>query len=88
MSHSDPVADKKTDSSNQVKTVIFKKGLKYLALSLPLLFFSPIVITVGFKMISKGAGFWMLVLGCLLAVLTIGLVTQAFRLILKSLFAK
>lgn len=88
MSHSQKAPQKEADSIPPKKNGVFKKGIKFLALSLPLLFLSPIVITVGFKMISKGAGFWMLVLGCMLALLTIGLVTQAFRLILKSLFAK
>ena len=65
---------------------LFQKGLKYLALALPLLFGSPILITIGFKALKKDDGYLILVLGCILFVFTIAIVTQAFRLILKSLF--
>lgn len=65
---------------------LFQKGLKFLALALPLLFASPILITIGFKVLNKGNGYLILILGCILAMFTIALVTQAFRLILKALF--
>ena len=65
---------------------LFQKGLKFLALALPLLFASPILITIGFKVVNKGNGYLILILGCILAMFTIALVTQAFRLILKALF--
>lgn len=65
---------------------LFQKGLKFLALALPLLFASPVLITIGFKALNKGNGYLILVLGCILALFTIALVTQAFRLILKALF--
>jgi len=67
---------------------LFQKGMKYLALSLPLLFFSPIIVTIGFKALRKDNSYWLLVLGCFLTALTVVLVAQAFRLILKSLFAR
>ena len=67
---------------------IFKQGAKYLAIALPLLFLSPIIVTIGFKAINNGKGYFLLVLGCLLILVTIGLMIQAFRLILKSLFNK
>ncbi len=82
-----------TDQQNKIfdnkdTKKLFQKGLKFLALALPLLFASPILITVGFKALNKGDGYLILVLGCLLSIFTIGLVTQAFRLILKALFNK
>lgn len=67
---------------------VFQKGMKYLALSLPLLFLSPIVVTIGFKMLRREHSYWLLILGCFLVVLTVVLVSQAFRLLLKSLFAR
>lgn len=67
---------------------VFQKGMKYLAISLPLLFTSPIVVTVGFKAVRRDHSYWVLLLGCFLVILTIVLVSQAFRLILKSLFAR
>lgn len=67
---------------------LFNKGMKYLAIALPLLFISPILITMGFKAIAKDDNYLLLIIGCILAVFTIALVTQAFRIILKALFAK
>lgn len=66
----------------------FQKGLKYLAIALPFLFISPIVIAIGFKALNKSNNFLVLILGCFLAIVTIALVTQAFRVILKALFTK
>lgn len=66
----------------------FNKGIKYLAIALPLLFISPIIITMGFKAINKDNNYILLILGCMLGIFTIVLVTQAFRIILKALFAK
>ena len=67
---------------------LFNRGMKYLAIALPLLFISPILITMGFKAIAKDENYILLIVGCVLAVFTIALVTQAFRIILKALFAK
>ncbi len=74
-------------ADSQSKSV-FLKGMKYLGISLPLLFASPIVVTIGFKMLRRDHSYWLLLLGCFLTLLTIVLVSQAFRLILKSLFAR
>ncbi len=74
--------------SNPEAKSVFQKGMKYLAISLPLLFASPILVTIGFKMLRRDQSYWLLILGCFLVVLTIVLVAQAFRLILKSLFAR
>ena len=67
---------------------LMNKGMKYLAMALPLLFISPILITMGFKAIAKDNSYFLLVIGCILAIFTIALVTQAFRIILKALFSK
>lgn len=66
----------------------FKNGLKYLAISLPFLFLSPVIVTIGFKALNNGKGYFLLVVGCILMVLTVVMVMLAFRLILKSLFNK
>ena len=73
----------KTESKTSIS-----KGMKYLAIALPLLFISPILITIGFKALKKSDSYLLLILGCALAIFTIVLVTQAFRVILKALFAK
>lgn len=81
----DPKNKSKIFDTSETKA-LFQKGLKFLALALPLLFASPVLITIGFKALNKGNGYLILVLGCILALFTIALVTQAFRLILKALF--
>jgi hypothetical protein len=73
---------------NKASKSLFQKGLKYLAISLPLLFISPIIITIGFKAINKSNNYLLLIIGCILTIITIVMVIQAFRLILKSLFNK
>lgn len=73
---------------DKASKAVFMKGAKFLLASLPLLFLSPIVVTIGFKALRKDGTFLVLVLGCFLTALTVVLVAQAFRLILRSLFAK
>jgi len=72
---------------NSTKTLLHK-GIKYLVISLPLLFISPILITIGFKAIQKSNSYFFLILGCILAISTIVLVVQGFRVILKYMFEK
>ncbi|MGB5264276.1 MAG: DUF6095 family protein [Lutimonas sp.] len=62
------------------------KGFKYLAIALPLLFLSPVIVTMGFKLINKNGSFLLLILGIILTIFTILLVTQGIRIILKALF--
>jgi phosphotransferase system glucose/maltose/N-acetylglucosamine-specific IIC component len=88
MSNQKKIVEKEVVFENTSSKNIFKQGLKYLGIALPLLFFSPIIVTIGFKAINNGKGYLLLVLGCLLILVTIVLVIQAFRLILKSLFNK
>ena len=78
--------EKQTVFENEPAKKTFKSGLKYLAIALPLLFLSPVIVTIGFKAINNDKGYFLLVLGCFLILVTIFLVIQAFRLILKSLF--
>lgn len=81
----DKTLNKKVFENREAKKT-FQKGLKYLALSLPLLFASPVLVTVGFKSLNRGNGYFVVILGCMLSMLTIVLVIQAFRLLLKALF--
>ncbi|MEN8124350.1 MAG: DUF6095 family protein [Bacteroidota bacterium] len=71
---------------NEDSRSLMKTGIKYLIISLPLLFISPILITIGFKAIKKNDNYIMIIIGCVLAFFTIILMVQAFRKILKSLF--
>jgi len=88
MKNSDKVSNKQKSFKDETSKSLFQKGIKYLAIALPLLFISPITITIGFKAINKSNNYFILIIGCILAILTIVMVTQAFRLILKSLFNK
>jgi len=88
MKNSNKVSNEQTTFKDETSKSLFQKGIKYLAIALPLLFISPITITIGFKAINKSNNYFVLIIGCILAVLTIVMVTQAFRLILKSIFNK
>ena len=78
----------KVINDNEDPKSLLKTGIKYLAISLPLLFISPILITIGFKAIKKSDNYLVIILGVFLAVFTILLIVQAFRKILKSLFSR
>lgn len=79
---------KQNTFENKESKSLFNTGLKYLAISLPLLFISPILITIGFKALKKSDTYIILILGCFLAFFTIFIVIHAFRKILKALFNK
>ncbi len=64
----DPKNKSKIFDTSETKK-LFQKGLKFLALALPLLFASPVLITIGFKALNKGNGYLILVLGCILGAL-------------------
>ncbi len=81
-------SQKKEVFENSDSRPLLKTGIKYLAVSLPLLFISPILITIGFKAIKKSDNYFVIIIGCILAVFTILLVIMAFRKILKSLFSR
>ena len=59
-------------------------ALKYLGIALPLLFFAPILITIGFKEVKKDDTYLLLVLGIVLGLAAI--LTTAFGLIKISRF--
>jgi len=79
-------SDKQDVFENATSKKTFKNGLKYLAISLPFLFLSPVIVTIGFKALHNDKGYFLLILGCFLMLFTIVMVILAFRLILKSLF--
>ena len=64
------------------------KGLKYLALALPLLFGAPIVVTIGFKALAKNNSYLILILGVLLALLAMFITAKGVTTIMKALFEK
>jgi hypothetical protein len=62
------------------------KGLSYLALALPLLFGAPIIITVGFKALSKDGVLWILIIGIILAIIAMIITALGVKNITKSFF--
>ena len=64
------------------------KGLKYLALALPLLFGAPIVITIGFKALNKNGVLWILIIGILLALIAMVVTGLGVKHVTKSFFDK
>lgn len=79
-----PEKDKSADKSDKSSV---KNGAKYLAIALPLMFLAPVIITIGFKAVAKSNSYFILVIGCVLAIITIALVTQGIRMILKAMFS-
>lgn len=88
MNNHNEKADKQDILENSSAKKIFKNGLKYLAISLPFLFLSPVIVTIGFKALNNDQGYFLLILGCFLMLFTVVMVILAFRLVLKSLFYK
>ena len=63
-----------------------KKGINTMAAVLPLLVLSPVVINIGFKAMQKADINYILYIGIVLAVVTIGLFVLGIRYLLKHLF--
>jgi len=61
------------------------KGLKYEVLALALVIIAPIMITIGFKALKDDQYGW-LIIGCLLAILGIGLGFKGIQLIITAIF--
>lgn len=72
---------------NSTKTPI-SKGLKYLALALPLLFGAPIVITIGFKALHKDGYYFILIIGIVLAIIAMIMTGLGVKYVTKSFFDK
>jgi hypothetical protein len=68
------------------------KGLKSLAITLPLLFAAPLLITMGFKGVKSDdkitLGFALLIVGVILAITAIFLMIKGIKHLLDHLFEK
>ena len=62
------------------------RGIKYELGALPLLLFSPILITIGFKAIKLNNNYLFLIIGCVLAITGVILGYKGIRIILNALF--
>ncbi|MBV1887780.1 MAG: hypothetical protein KUG51_00665 [Urechidicola sp.] len=63
------------------------KGVKYLAIALPLMFLGPFLITIGFKALNDGNYLW-LIFGILISIVAIILAFFGVKTILTGLFQK
>jgi ATP/ADP translocase len=68
-----------------------KKGFKYMAITLPLLFLAPLLMFLGFKAIGRDAsilGVTLVVVGAIVALIAIGLMYLGIKNLLDYLFEK
>lgn len=68
-----------------------RKGIKYMAITLPLLFLAPFLIFLGFKAIGRNAsvlGFTLVGIGSIIGLTAIGLMYLGIKNLLDHLFEK
>lgn len=68
-----------------------KRGIKFMAITLPLLFLAPFLIFLGFKAIGRNAttlGFSLVIIGSIIALTSIGLMYLGIKNLLDYLFEK
>ncbi len=63
------------------------KGIKYLAIALPLMFLGPVILTIGYRAQNDGIYFW-LIIGGLLIISAIIMAFLGIKTIINGLFAK
>lgn len=71
--------------------VKLRKGIKYMAITLPLLFLAPFLMFLGFKAIGRDAttlGFVLVIIGAIIALTSIGLMYLGIKNLLDHLFEK
>ncbi len=62
------------------------RGVKYELAAFPLLLFSPIVITIGYKAIKLNNNYFIFIVGCILAIAAIIIGYLGLKIILDALF--
>jgi len=71
--------------------VKLRKGIKYMAITLPLLFLAPFLMFLGFKAIGRDAttlGLVLVIIGAIIALTSIGLMYLGIKNLLDHLFEK
>lgn len=63
------------------------KGVKIMAITLPLMILGPVILTIGFRALNDGIYIW-IVLGTLIILATIVLAFKGIKTILNGLFKK
>ena len=68
-----------------------RKGIKYMAITLPLLFLAPFLLFLGFKAIGRNAttlGFTLVIIGSIIALTSVFLMYLGIKNLLDHLFEK
>ena len=65
---------------------LLKKGLKYLAIALPLLFLSPYLITLSFLTLKTLFGYIVFGVGLLIGICAVYLLFKGINTVIKSIF--
>lgn len=63
------------------------KGVKTLAIALPLMILGPVILTIGFRALNDGIYLWM-ILGCIIIITAIVVAFLGIKTILNGLFEK
>ncbi len=69
------------------KKTLMANGLKFMAIAMLFILFSPVVITIGYKAIRLDDNYIFLIIGCVLAGIGVFLAVKGLRIILKALFS-
>lgn len=70
------------NSKNQIA-----KGVKIMAIALPLMILGPVILTIGFRALNDGIYIW-LIIGCILLLSAIIIAFKGIKTILNGLFEK
>lgn len=76
------------DQEPQIDKKLLNKGVKYLMITLPLMFLGPIVIHSSLKNQGNPLFYPVLILGCLICLGSMFLFFKGLQTIIKSLFGK
>ena len=75
----------------ETEKIKLRKGIKYMAITLPLLFLAPFLLFLGFKAIGRDAqilGLVLVIVGAIIALTSIGLMYMGIKNLLDHLFEK
>ncbi len=71
-------------SSDKNKIV---KGIKFLAIALPLMVLGPVILTIGYRALNDGIYFW-IIIGVILILIAVIIAFLGIKTILNGLFEK
>lgn len=63
------------------------KGIKFLAIALPLMVLGPVILTIGYRALNDGIYFW-IIIGVILILIAVIIAFLGIKTILNGLFEK